>query len=212
MVVPDMLQKHRACHDLSGVLHEILEKPELARLEHDLRTGASDAVGEAIEFQVADAVEGRLGRRRRAPPAGQNLDPGEELGEGVGFGEIVVAPGPQALDPVVYLAERGQDQDRRLASLLAQGPDQGEAVELRQHAVDDEDVVVPALGHAVSVEPVGRVIHHVARLAEGLDEVGRRLAIILDDQDAHGETPPARARRRTGRTTGERGVILMGAL
>ena len=77
-------------------------------------------MAEPVEFEVADAVDG-LGRARAAAAA-ERLDPGEQLGEGVGLGEIVVAAGAEPGDPVVDLAERGEDQHRRVVAALRGGP------------------------------------------------------------------------------------------
>src|SRR3954454_11937787 len=54
MVVPHMLEQHRAGHHLTGVLHQVFEQAELARLQDYLLASASDAMGEPVEFQIAD--------------------------------------------------------------------------------------------------------------------------------------------------------------
>ena len=76
---------------------------------------ARDLVRQPVELEVADAVDGLLAAAAAA--ARQHLDAGQQLGEGIGLGQIVVAAGAQALDAVVDLAERGQDQHRRLDAL-----------------------------------------------------------------------------------------------
>ena len=119
-------------------------------------------MGQAVEREVADAVGGLL-RRALGAAARQRLDARQQLGEGVGLGEIVVAAGAQALDAVVDLAERGEDQHRRLAVLGAQGADQRQAVHLRQHAVDDGDVVAAFLGEVVAADAVGGVVDRRGR-------------------------------------------------
>jgi hypothetical protein len=156
-----MLQQHGAGHDLPGVLHQELEQPELTRLEHNLLAGTGDAVRQPVELEIADPVSGRLARGGRAAPPRKHLGPCQKLGEGVGFREIVVAPCPQSFDPVVDLAEGGEDQHRRPNILLAKRADQRETIELRQHPIDDEHVVVAALRQRVTVEPVGGVVGNV---------------------------------------------------
>ncbi len=68
--VPDFLQQHRAGHDLVGVLHEILEQSELARLQVDgparpLRT--SRASRSISRFSTQSEVAGAAWRGRPAP-------------------------------------------------------------------------------------------------------------------------------------------------
>ena len=138
-----------------------------------------------VERQIGDP-EHRLLRRALGPPARQRFDPGQQLGEGVGFREIVVAAGAQALHPVVHLAERGQDQDRRLVLLIAQRADQRQPVHLRQHAIDDGHVITAFDRHVVSGDAIVGEIDDMARLAKRLGEIGRRVAVVFDDEDAHG--------------------------
>src|SRR5271156_6077561 len=97
VIVPDVFEQHRARDDLAGVLHQILEQPEFARLQRDLFAGPRDLVRQTVEREFADAVDRVLRRALRAATR-QRLDAGEQLGEGVGFGEIVVAARAQALD------------------------------------------------------------------------------------------------------------------
>src|SRR5208282_6066364 len=131
MIVPDVFEQHGAGDDLAGVLQEVFEQAEFARLQRDLLAGARHLVGKAVEREVAEPVH-RLLRRALGAAARQRLDAGEQLGKGVGFGEIVVAAGAQALDAVVDLAERREDQRRRLDVLGAQRADQRQSVHLGQ--------------------------------------------------------------------------------
>ena len=102
------------------------------------------------------------------------------------MGEIVVAAGAQALHAVVDLAERGQDQHRRFDLLGAQFADDRQAVALRQHAVDDQDVVIAVERHRETLLAVGGVVGDMAGLAKGADEVVRGVAVVFDDQESHG--------------------------
>src|SRR5690606_15003291 len=83
MVVPDVLQQHGAGDHLAGVLHQILEQPELARLQLDGLAVALHGAAEAVELQAPHLVTG--GGLGGARAAGQHLDAGEQFGKGVGF-------------------------------------------------------------------------------------------------------------------------------
>src|SRR6185437_16304155 len=100
----------------------ILQQPELARLQRQLVLAARDAVRKTIELEITDPIGGFLGRAAMA--SRQYFDPREQLGEGIGFWQIVVPAGAQALDAIVDLSERRQDQRRRAVALLAQRTDQ----------------------------------------------------------------------------------------
>ena len=87
----------------------------------------------------------QLGRRRRAAAAPQQrLEPRQQLGEGEGLDQIIVAAGAQAFHAVVDRAERAEDQDGDADLGGAQRGDDGEPVHARQHAVDDQRVVAAA--------------------------------------------------------------------
>ena len=143
-----------------------------------------------VEAEVADLVAGR--RLRRAGAAGQHFDAGEQFGEGVGLGQIVVAAGAQAGDAVVDLAQGGEDQHRGLVVLGPQRLDDRQAVAARQHAVDDQHVVVHARGHGVAGFAIGGVVGDMAGFVERLDQVARRLAVVFDQQDLHDAKPSER--------------------
>ena len=89
VVIPDFLQQHRAGDNLALMSHEMLEKTKLARLQQNRAPGASDGSGEQI---VVELPHGKLRDRRfRISPASEHFEPGEKLGEGERFHEVVVA-------------------------------------------------------------------------------------------------------------------------
>ncbi|MBY0395233.1 MAG: elongation factor G, partial [Thermoleophilia bacterium] len=67
----------------------------------DLLARRGDGVGLAVLFVFAEGVE-RLRCTGGAPPR-QHLDARQQLGEGIGLGQVVIAAGPQSLDAVVDL-------------------------------------------------------------------------------------------------------------
>src|SRR5580658_4360897 len=109
VIIPDMLEQHGSRHHLARILHQIFEEPEFARLQDDFLGRARDLVRQPVEREVGDAQD-RLLRRAFGAAARQRLHPGQQLRESVRLGQIVVAAGAQALDAVVDLAERGQNQ------------------------------------------------------------------------------------------------------
>ena len=102
------------------------------------------------------------------------------------LGEIIIAPRPEALDPVVDLAERREDEHRRFVLLAAQRADQGQPVHFRQHAVDDGDVVTAVERHVVAAHAVVGDIDHMSGFAKGLRQIGGGVAVVFDDEDLHG--------------------------
>ncbi|MNN41889.1 hypothetical protein D3C81_1560330 [compost metagenome] len=184
MVFPDLLQQHGARHRLAGVAHQELQQLELARLQVDLGRAAMHGAGDQVHLQVADLEHGL--HPARLATARQGLDPGDQLGEGVGFDQVIVGPGLQARHPVLDLTERRQEQDRRLIAALAHRLDHADAVQTRHHAVHDIDVVAALLRFQQTEGAVHGVRHLVPGLGQASHHRGRRLGIVLDHQNTHG--------------------------
>jgi hypothetical protein len=114
----------------------------------------------------------------------------EQLLKGVRFDQIIVAAGFEACDPVVDLAERGQEQHRRLVAFPAQQFDHGQAVHSGHHTIDDQHIESALASDVGALKPVLR--RHAAMT--GLDQApahgGRRRDIVLNDQDPQ-TNPPA---------------------
>ena len=124
----------------------------------------------------------RPGRAAAASPACQRFDTRQQFGKRIRLWQVVVTAGPQAFDAVVDLAERGQDQHRRLDALGTQFADDRETIALGQHAVDDQHVVLPVGGQCQALLAIRRLVGDVADLAERAGDIVGRVAVVLDDQ------------------------------
>ena len=143
---------------------------------------APGAVGGRVEPEVADLELGRpLGRR----PAGERPQPREQLAEGERLDEVVVGARVETLDPVLDRVARGQHQHRRPDAAGAQLAAGGEAVDPRQHHVEDDRVVGRRAGHPERLLAGRGEIGRMALLAEAAHEQAAELRLVLDDQDAH---------------------------
>ncbi len=58
MVIPDIVEQHRAGDHLPGVAHEIFQQPEFPRLQRDLIARPLDDSLEQIEFEIGDCARG----------------------------------------------------------------------------------------------------------------------------------------------------------
>ena len=168
---------------MAGIAHQIFEQLELARQQLDRLVAAFDRAGQEIEFEIGDPQLGRRRRRRAAPQ--QRLEPREQLAEGKGLDQIVVAAGAQALDPVVDAAQRTEDQRRRADLGGAQRAEHRQPVHARQHAVEDDRVVTARGGEEQALASVARLVDRIAALAQTLDQIGGGFAIVFDDEELH---------------------------
>ena len=136
-----------------------------------------------IDLQIADPQHRRSKRPIRT--AHQRLQPSQDLGEGVWLGEVVVAPGPHALDPVRGAADRAQHQDRRDGVPLPQAPDQRQAVHGRQPPVDDKRVVNPLGGEREAQLAVRGAIDDMSAFGQAASQIRSGAVVILHDEQAH---------------------------
>ena len=155
MIVPNVLEEHRSGYHLAGALHQIFQKPEFARLQHDLLLPSFHGMGEAVELQIGDSINCVFAP---AAPPRQHLDAGQQLGKRIGLGQIVVAASAQPFHSVIDLTEGGEDKHRGIDALGAQFTDYREAVLLGQHAINNHDVVLAIQAEGDSLLAVGREV------------------------------------------------------
>ena len=143
--------------------------------------GTGHGARQQIHLEIADD-EPRLG----AAPARQRLQPRQQLGEGERLGQIVVATGTQALDPILDVTQRAQHQHRRLIARRAQRRDDRQPVDTGQHAVDDHGVEGVVRRTLEPLAALCRQIDAVPALGQPSDQVIGCFAVIFDNQNAHG--------------------------
>src|SRR5258708_3472336 len=141
VVAPHVVGDLLATEDLVRMAHEVLEECELLGCQVDATLATLHLAGLEVEAELADDQAVADTGRRLSPR--QGADPGQQLGEGEGLGQVVVGAGVQPRDPVLDRGPGGQHQDRRLDSLGANLAANLESVHPRQHHVPDDQVVVP---------------------------------------------------------------------
>ena len=127
-----MLEQLVPREDLAASAHEGLEQRELFRRQLDLDFAAPDLPRGGIQNQVTRLEHARA-FGRCAP--GEGAQPGEELREREGLGQIVVGARVEAGDPILDGVARGQHEHRRPAARLTEPPADLEAVLAGQHHV-----------------------------------------------------------------------------
>ena len=183
MELPHPLEQHGLGDDPAGIAHQIFEHAEFLRLQLDRHAAAADGPAQQVHFEIADLQADLLDRHCRA--AADRVQPGKQLGEREGLEKIVVGAGLQTLDAVIDAADRGEKENRRPDPFRAQGAHQGQAIEDRQHPVDDQHVVN---ARQCQLEPLGTALHRVdemALLVEARRQVLQGLFVILDNKNSH---------------------------
>jgi hypothetical protein len=138
--IPYGFEQHRPSNDAVKVAHQKCDQLELARLQIDRLAAARDCALEQVHLQITRFQHGGRVGERRAP--GERIDAGEHLGEGERLDQIIVAARFKAADAVADPAVRNSTG---LHPGSSKSLDQADAVEARQHAIDNQHIV-PALG------------------------------------------------------------------
>ena len=114
------------------------------------------------------------------------------------LGEVVIGAGAQAGELLVERVAGGEHQHRRrLAGFLAQALAHFQAVQAREHEVEDDHVVTVLCREAITVEPVGGIVDFESPAFEVFADHFRNVAVVFDDEDeasgfftaAHGGAP-----------------------
>ena len=142
-----------------------------------------DAGGLGVEAQrpaldVAPGVAG--GAAHLGAHAGQQLLHVE------GLGDVVVGAGVHAGHLVAPAVAGGEDDDRHLALGAPPLLQHADAVHLGQAGVEDDDVVGLGVAEEEALLAVEGGIDGVAGVGERRDELAVEVAIVLDNQGAHG--------------------------
>ena len=115
----------------------------------------------------------------------QGLQPGQQLAEGIGLAEVIVAAGPQSGHAVVDGRQCRQNQHRRAVVVGAQQLDDGQAVAAGQHAVGHDHVVLATECQMQAGLSLGCMIDDMAAFAQTPDQVLGGAFIVFYQQDVH---------------------------
>ncbi len=136
-----------------------------------------DGAGVQVHLQLA-GLDDRVGMALGAPH--DRLDAGDQLALVERLGEVVVGADAEAADLVVEPGQPREDEDRRVDARGAQPAQHLVAVDVRQHQVEDDDVVVVELADLEAVlAQIGGVAHVVFRTQHRFDAGGSG-AVVLD--------------------------------
>ena len=107
-LVPDPLQQFLGGDHPAGAGEQVLQHGELLGAERQPLPGPGRGPAAGVELDVA-VVQQR--GQRLGGAAAEGADPGGQLGEVEGLGQVVVGAQAEAFHPVAEAAGRGQHQD-----------------------------------------------------------------------------------------------------
>src|SRR4051794_26507662 len=107
---PDVRKELVTCAHLVRMAHEVSQEQELPLRQG--RTPSAEVQDTAVQVQLDGAdLEPPAGPRRRRVLPNPGVHPGQQLGDGEGFGEVVDRALAQALHLRLDVSESGQDED-----------------------------------------------------------------------------------------------------
>jgi hypothetical protein len=163
--------------ELAGLEGKEFEEGVFAWGEGDAFAGAGDAAGGGVDFEVVDDEHGIFGV---VLAADEGADAGFEFAEDAGFGDVVIGAGVEAADAVFGVVLAGEDDDVGGDAFFAHLVEEGEAVDVREAEVEDDDFVLAGGGEAVAGGAVFGDIDGEAGLLEDGGDEGLDGLIIFD--------------------------------
>lgn len=148
IVSPDSIEEDVSCEDSAGIAQEMLEQAELFCCEWDLDLFHGDFMSREIHHEIAVAKLGRAVVRLLFKPSKEGLDAGNQGLGAKWFGDVVVGSQFQTDDGVRFLGLSGQhdDGEHRGCRSRSKAFADLEAVDLRQHQVEDDQIRLLLLG------------------------------------------------------------------
>ena len=130
---------------------------------------------------------------RQVAPADHGAQSGQQLLEGERLDQVVVRAQVEASDAIGELVTRAENQDRRLRPARAQAAQDGQAVDLGEHDVEQDRVVRVGLGKGQPLFAVARGVDGVAGFAQPLGQRARQRLEVLDQKHPHASSMPRAA-------------------
>jgi len=178
---PDVLEQGVTAQNDAGIAGQRGEKIELAGAETEVAAGHGRLAAARIDPQGAD-LHRPAASCRRLRAAKDRLDPGDERPRVEGLRDVVVGTELETDDRIDVVVPCRQHQDRRVATPPDLATD-GQAVDLRQHEVEDHEIgVVPRVSRE-RLLAVGRGHDREPLLLEVQPDQVDDVPLVVDDED-----------------------------
>ena len=165
--------------------------------QSEFLTGQGDT-RRAARHLAADQIDAEIRRLKlafdddRRSTAQQGPHSRQQLRKSKWLHQIVVGAQLQALHPMLDSAKRGEQQDRHAFIGGAQHAHDIPAVHIRQHDVEDQQIVIAGHCQVIAVKAVIGQVDDEAGLGEPFGQVLSGFLLIFDNQNLHGRLLHAR--------------------
>ncbi len=150
-----------------------LDAPPCAR--DDARDGIDDEVAEHV-------VAGHFGL---APAPAEHLHARDQFFDRERLTQVIVAAGSEPANAFVGITKRAEDQHGRVVLHRSQRLEHLEPIDLRQHAVEHDDIVGFGRGLHQPGPSIGGDIYEMTLLEERPGHMARDAFVVFDQENVH---------------------------
>ena len=172
--------------DVAPGLPQLLQQRELLGGQGGLHAVAAHEALAPVDLRVP---EPRRVRRFAVDPPQHGAQPEQQLLGQEGLCDVVVRPEAQPAEPVRVLVPGGEEQHRHVPA-LAQLPEQGEPVPVREVHVQQHRVRVPDAEPLHGLRAGEGGVRLIPRLGQDLPNHVLQCVFVVHDQNAIGHTGP----------------------
>ncbi|HEY1959258.1 MAG TPA: hypothetical protein VGH28_26770 [Polyangiaceae bacterium] len=191
-VAPNDLENISARDDATIAPRKQKDEIELAWRERHRVASFRDRAPLSVDHEIAEGAA-RFGQARAA--TAERPDAGEQLLDGEGLAEVVVAAGVEPGDAIGDAVSRRENEHRNIDAPGARGATKIETRPIRQAYVDDGELEVRELGACFGARGCER--DRVPDLSKGARDQRGEPFIVLDQQRAHTPSLVSRSAART---------------
>ena len=188
LVAPNLLEDEGRGHCLAMALQQAVQQfkfqvGEPHRLLEPDRLKAFGHQGEAAVVEDFVVLAGNGGPHAAAQ---QGLHPHQQLLEVKGLGEVVIGAGIEAAHLVLDASQGCEHQDRDLGGALipAQPLAEGEAIDVGQHQIQQDQVRAVLQGQGLALDAVGGALDLKTAVLQVAGHQVQHVAVVFDQQDA----------------------------
>ena len=137
---------------------EKLQQSKLFTGQSDARAAAGDFAADEIDHQIGNLKLTFDNHRRPAPQ--ESAHPRQQFSKSEWFHQVVICPQLQPLDAMFNGAKRGKQQNRHPLIGGTQHAHDIPAVHVRQHNIEDYQIIITGHRQMVAIQPVVGQIDH----------------------------------------------------
>ena len=177
-----MFRNFRPGHDFANGTRQLSQEQEFFSGEIKCDAGTNRPVPPRVDLQIRHAQLLRVPLRGTAK---QRAHPREQFRKSERLHEIIVRAQLESFYSILHAVARSEEENRHVNAAVSQFLDDGPAVFLRQHHVNNEKIGVRRQSEFHSGFTIACPLNGKAGFAQTFGEKCRRFLFVFDEQHAH---------------------------